>query len=39
MQHTCTNGNQTQTIDLQNIQAGMYFIEVGNTRKIITVSK
>ncbi len=39
LQQPCANGNQIQSLDMQNIESGMYFIEVGSVRKIITVAK
>jgi hypothetical protein len=39
LQQTCTNGNQNQIIDIQNIQAGVYFIEVVGVRKVLTIAK
>jgi hypothetical protein len=39
LQQTCTNGSQNQTIDLQSIEPGLYFIEAGGIWKILTISK
>jgi hypothetical protein len=39
VQQACTNGSPSQSIDIQNIQAGMYFLEVAGVKKIVTVSK
>ena len=39
LKQVCVNGNQTQTINLQDIQPGMYFIELAGARKILTISK